>query len=226
LPDFSRLDLIFRNFGKANGGEGGIRTHDPGFSQDTAFRERGLQPLGHLSATTCLKDDSFYPLRPRPVKLPVTDGGLRPRQNSSCPPMRALRDLSLSPRTRLDSGPGLPDDVSGGWPAATRSCLRRLVHIGINMVIFLMAPQRTRRKWAPRHFVWVPGGLIGGGPKNSVPINPSDTLLEHVAPENRQEAKICRTSAWESLTAIRQPASDSDAPKVGRPIVLEQGTGF
>ena len=32
------------------GGEGGIRTHDPGFSQDTAFRERGLQPLGNLSS--------------------------------------------------------------------------------------------------------------------------------------------------------------------------------
>ena len=33
------------------GGEGGIRTHDPGFSQDTAFRERGLQPLGNLSVS-------------------------------------------------------------------------------------------------------------------------------------------------------------------------------
>ena len=29
------------------GGEGGIRTHDP--LRDTAFRERRLKPLGHLS---------------------------------------------------------------------------------------------------------------------------------------------------------------------------------
>ena len=35
----------------APGGEGGIRTHDPGFSRNTAFRERGLQPLGNLSVT-------------------------------------------------------------------------------------------------------------------------------------------------------------------------------
>jgi hypothetical protein len=35
--------------GRGAGGEGGIRTHDPGLSQDTAFRERGLQPLGNLS---------------------------------------------------------------------------------------------------------------------------------------------------------------------------------
>ena len=30
------------------GGEGGIRTHDP--LRDTAFRERRLKPLGHLSS--------------------------------------------------------------------------------------------------------------------------------------------------------------------------------
>ncbi len=41
------------------GGEGGIRTRDTGLPY-TAFRERRLQPLGHLSLSDRFKSQEFY----------------------------------------------------------------------------------------------------------------------------------------------------------------------
>ena len=59
------------------GGEGGIRTHDPGLSQDTAFRERGLQPLGNLSLP--LTQGVSLTLLKRPVNgYPEDKGLMRP----------------------------------------------------------------------------------------------------------------------------------------------------
>ncbi len=89
------------------GGEGGIRTHDPGLSQDTAFRERGLQPLGNLSLP--LTQGVSLTLLKRPVNgYPGDRYPVRPLQKQFVFHLMAATEFSI--RCRQQNLSFLPDE--------------------------------------------------------------------------------------------------------------------